>query len=146
MGDSIKGSGSCLCGKVKIKAENIKSSIGACHCNTCRKWGGGPFLAVDCGADVSFDGKDNIGVFESSEWAERGFCSTCGTHLFYKLKDREMYIVPVGIFADDSPFVFDHQIFIEEKANYYCFENKTKMMTGEEVFAAFAECEPAQKQ
>tara|TARA_R110000782_G_scaffold247184_1_gene333926 strand:+ start:104 stop:268 length:165 start_codon:yes stop_codon:yes gene_type:complete len=33
---------------------------------------------------------------------------------------------------------FHTQIFTEEKPDYYDFTNQTKMMTGEEVFAAFA--------
>jgi hypothetical protein len=35
-------------------------------------------------------------------------------------------------------FIFDHQIFIDEKSEYYCFSNETQNMTGAEVFAMFA--------
>ncbi len=34
--------------------------------------------------------------------------------------------------------VFDHQIFIDEKPDYYSFSNKTYNVTGEEVFAQYA--------
>ncbi|NIT13149.1 MAG: GFA family protein, partial [Candidatus Dadabacteria bacterium] len=51
----------------------------------CRKWCGGPLMAVNCGTDVTFEGEDNITVYDSSSWAERGFCSGCGSHLFYRL-------------------------------------------------------------
>lgn len=44
--------GSCLCNSVTIEAPQMKSQFGACHCETCRKWTSGPFLAVDCGPDV----------------------------------------------------------------------------------------------
>jgi hypothetical protein len=44
----------------------------------------------------------------------------------------------VGIFEHDEGFVFDVQVFIEEKPQYYSFANKTKNMTGEELFAMFA--------
>ena len=46
--------------------------------------------------------------------------------------------MPAGIFEDDSNFVFDHQVFIDEKPKYYKFANKTTDMTGAEVFAKFA--------
>ncbi len=46
--------------------------------------------------------------------------------------------MPVGIFDDVEQFIFDHQIFIEEKPEYYCFANETQNMTGSEVFAMFA--------
>ena len=95
-------------------------------------------MAVDCGTDVSFEGEENISVFDSSEWAERGFCEICGTHLFYRLKGSKQCIMPVGLFDDDGEkFVFDHQIFIDEKSSLYCFANETNDMTGAEVFAKF---------
>lgn len=103
----------------------------------CRKWGGGPLLAVECESSVSFEGAEHISIFESSDWAERGFCQTCGTHLFYRLKEEEHYEIPVGIFdGDDWQFV--EQIFIEQKPPFYSFADKTKHLTGEEVFAQYS--------
>ena len=133
-----EGKGSCLCGAVKILVKNISSGIGACHCGMCRKWTGGPLLAVDCGTDVSFEGQKNISIYNSSEWAERAFCNKCGSHLYYRLKRPDQHIMPVGLFDTDIPFVFDHQIFIDAKSSYYHFGNKIKTMTGKEVFAQYA--------
>ena len=141
MSNEIKASGSCLCGSVSIVASSVSGSVGACHCNSCRKWTGGPLLAVDCGNNVVFEGEDNISVFNSSEWAERGFCKLCGSHLFYRLKETSQYIMPAGLFDQEKDFVLDHQIFIEEQPSYYCFANETTNMTGAEVFAQFAATE-----
>ena len=134
----IEASGSCLCGATRITAKSISKNVGACHCSMCRKWGGGPLMAVDCGTDVSFEGKENISVFNSSEWGERGFYNKCGSHLFYRLKESKQYIIPVGLFDDDKMFVFEHQLFIDEKPLFYCFANETNDMTGAEVFAKYA--------
>jgi hypothetical protein len=103
----------------------------------CRKWGGGALLVIECGSDVSFDGSENIGVYQSSEWAERGFCQKCGSHLFYRLKHNHQHFIPAGLFDDDENFTFDHQVFIDEKPEYYSFSNETKNMTGAELFAQF---------
>ena len=130
--------GSCLCGAVSISATSMSNFVGACHCNMCRKWGGGAFLAAECGADVSFEGEDSIGVYQSSEWAERGFCQKCGTHLFYKLKQNNQYYMPVGLFDNHEGLIFDHQVFIDEKPEYYSFANETKNLTGADLFAQFA--------
>lgn len=138
MSDVIEGSGSCLCGATRIAVKNVSKNVGACHCSACRKWGGGPLMAVDCGTDVSFEGEENISVYNSSEWAERGFCSKCGSHLFYRLKENKQYIMAVGLFDDDEMFVFDHQVFIDEKPSFYSFANETDDMTGAEVFAKYA--------
>lgn len=128
----------CLCGQVEVQAKNMGIQVGACHCNMCRKWGGGPFMEVNCGPDVSFVGEDHITVFNSSDWAERGFCTICGTHLFYRLKGTGEHMIPVGLFGDNKGFVFDSQVFIDEKPAFYSFSNDTSNMTGAEIFAKYA--------
>ncbi|MGB3402907.1 MAG: GFA family protein [Microcoleaceae cyanobacterium] len=130
--------GHCLCGAVKLSTTNINYHVSACHCSTCRKWGGGALFGVECEGEVSFEGEENISIYNSSEWAERGFCKQCGSHLFYKLKDKNHYFIPAGIFENDENFVFDLQVFIEEKPKYYAFANDTKKMTGSELFDLFA--------
>lgn len=141
MANNLEAQGSCLCGAIQIVAKAVNSNVGACHCSTCRQWGGGPLLVTDCGAEVMFKGQENITIFNSSDWAERGFCQTCGTHLFYRLKENHQHFVPVGLFADSDNFIFDHQVFIDEKPGFYCFANETHNMTGAELFAQFEKTE-----
>ncbi len=129
--------GSCLCGAVNILTPSVNRHVAACHCNMCRKWGGAALLGVECNDGISFEGEDNIQVYQSSQWAERGFCKKCGSNLFYRLKENNHYYIPVGIFDNDEGFVFDLEVFIEEKPNYYSFANETKKMTGEELFSMF---------
>ena len=138
MPNSSIAKGSCLCGAVSLSTTSIDRHIAACHCSMCRKWGGGALLAVECGSDVSFGGEENIGVYQSSEWAERGFCKQCGSHLYYRLKQNHQYYIPAGIFDNDEGLVFAHQVFIDEKPAYYSFANETKNITGAELFAQFA--------
>jgi hypothetical protein len=130
-----KKTGSCLCKKVSITAGSVSPKVGVCHCGMCRKRTGGPLLAVDCGTDVMFSGEENIARYSSSAWAERGFCKSCGTNLFYFLKPKKQYIIPCGIFDDDNDFTLHHEIFIDDKPAYYDFRNDTIRMTGAEVFA-----------
>ena len=135
MSDLHSAEGSCLCGSVKLKTTTMNKNMGACHCGMCRKWGG-PLLTVDCGQGVKVEG-DTVGIFDSSEWAERGFCQKCGSHLFYRLKESQQYMVSAGLFSQTKDFNFDHQVFIDEKPSYYSFSNQTKDMTGAEIFAMY---------
>jgi hypothetical protein len=137
MSDVNIAKGSCLCKAVNLSTTSINHHVAACHCNMCRKWGGGALLGVECNSDVTFEGEENIGIYQSSEWAERGFCKKCGSHLFYRLKDSQHYYIPVGIFDNNEGLIFDLQVFIEEKPEYYSFANETKNMTGAELFAQF---------
>ena len=138
MSDTFSSTVQCLCKKITLKADAIKPHVGACHCKTCRKWGGGPFMELNCGADVEVEGAEHLQIFDSSEWAERGFCNKCGTHLFYRLKGTQEHMVPVGLFSDDANIEFGSQVFIDEKPAYYSFADDTEKLTGEELFAKFA--------
>ncbi|MBE9216826.1 GFA family protein [Plectonema cf. radiosum LEGE 06105] len=137
MTNEVERRGSCLCGAVSVSIKTKTNNVDACHCNMCRKWTGGPLFAIECSGDVNFEGNENISVFDSSEWAERGFCCKCGTHLFYRLKQQQYYAVPVGLLDDDENFVLEKQIFIDQKPQFYSFANQTQNMTGEQVFAQF---------
>ncbi|MBE7385636.1 MAG: GFA family protein [Leptolyngbya sp. SIO1E4] len=138
MPETASKNGSCLCGAVTFAVSNFSKKVGACHCSMCRRWGGGPVMAVDCGTDISFKGEENITVYDSSDWAERGFCNKCGSHLFYRLKESNQHYVPVGLFDDQAPFVFDSQVFIDKKPSFYSFANQTNDMTEAEVFEMYA--------
>lgn len=130
--------GQCLCGSVRITATPKSSHFGACHCSQCRKWGGGPLLAAECEDRVSFEGESCITTYAASEWAERGFCKTCGTHLFYRLKEHPFYAIPIGVFDDEQPWEFAEQVFIDNKPPHYSFANQTRNLTEAEVFAQFS--------
>uniref|UniRef100_UPI0023565F4F GFA family protein n=2 Tax=Spongiibacteraceae TaxID=1706375 RepID=UPI0023565F4F len=139
MNIKVEHRGTCLCGAVRIAAKTKSNSIGACHCTMCRKWGGGPLFAAECESDVNFEGVNHISTFSSSEWAERGFCQVCGTHLFYRLKQEGHYAIPVGLFNGGDQWSLTEQIFIDQKPPFYSFTQKTKDLTGEEVFAQYSE-------
>lgn len=95
-------------------------------------------MEVDCGDEVFFEGEENITIYNSSEWAERGFCNKCGSHLFYRLKESKQHMMPVGLIDDGYMFVFDQQFFIDKKPSFYSFANETSDMTGAELFAKYA--------
>lgn len=129
--------GQCLCGAVTVTADAVDSDIGACHCDTCRQWGGGPLMTADTYGPVSFNGEDNIGVFSSSDWAERGFCKQCGTHLFYRLKHKPFYALPAGLLGKIENAALKLEVFIDQKPDFYSFREDTKCLTGQQMFELF---------
>ena len=129
--------GSCLCGAIHFTVTVDDDSVNACHCSMCRKWTGGPLLVVHSTQPLIFNDKQPA-IYDSSDWAQRGFCPTCGTHLFYRLKAGSFDAVPVGALDSDHPWRFDQQIFVDQKPAWYCFANPTKNLTGAEVMALFS--------
>ncbi len=137
MNELTKVEGRCLCGGVTVKAE-VAPVFDACHCGMCRRWGGGPLLAVHAGAETEFTGGDLISSYTSSDWAERGFCKRCGTHLYYRMTHDGQYILPLGLLDEGFEPHFNEQIFVDRKPGCYSFANETANLTEAEVFAKYA--------
>lgn len=95
-------------------------------------------FALECEEAVAFEGEDHIVRYKSSDWAERGFCRHCGSHLFYRLIPAGHYAIPAGALDRQDDLRLTSQIFIDDKPGYYDFANETRKLTGEEVFALFA--------
>lgn len=127
--------GHCLCGAVTYTAEDVHTDIHSCHCGMCRRWTGGPAFAASVGR-VSFHGEQNISRYDSSEWAERGFCRSCGSNLFYRLKETDQYIIWLGTFDDLTHFKLADEIFIDEKPDVYDLAGDHPRLTGEEYIAS----------
>lgn len=135
---TFEATGSCLCGNVKFKAKKASIHVGACHCDMCRKWSGGPYMAVDCGSEVEYEGAQHIAIYDTGDWAQRGFCKICGSNLFWRLKETQQHMLAAGQFDDQTQFVFDQQVFVDRNPGYYQFSNKTQDLTEKEIFDMYS--------
>ena len=95
-------------------------------------------MGVSCGKDFSFEGSEHIPVYNSSEWAERGFCRNFGSNLFYRLKGSKELETAAGLFDDKGGFNFELQVFIDKKPFYYGVANITEEMTEQEVIDKYS--------
>lgn len=79
-----KTTGGCLCGSVRYEAGGEPRYSLYCHCSMCRRATGQPIVAgvYFAVADVHFT-EGEAQRYRSSPHAERGFCGTCGTPIFY---------------------------------------------------------------
>ena len=75
--------GRCLCRAVTITvAGEHDPRVGACHCRMCQRWSGGLFVCFTADASaVSVTGE--VTRYRSSAFAERAFCTRCGSHLWF---------------------------------------------------------------
>lgn len=99
--------GHCLCGAVTVDvAGSHDPRPGACHCRMCQRWSGGLFLCFNADASgVTVQGP--VTRHASSDFAERAFCSVCGSHLWMRDTgpDATDYELMPGLFdaAQDWP-------------------------------------------
>ncbi|WP_367417897.1 GFA family protein [Snodgrassella alvi] len=124
---------SCLCGKITFSLELENYSMSACHCHTCRQWNAGPLMTIMHTGKIHFHNKELITHYQSSEWAERAFCSACGTHLYYRLKHSGQYYIAAWIFKPPLPLDFNLQVYIDNKPDCYTFANQTHNMTEADI-------------
>ena len=132
--------GRCLCGAVSFTLAETPTSYGACHCGMCRKFSGGIELGVHVmPGGITWDGEDNITTYTSSDWAERGFCKTCGSSLFWRLTApgpmHGMLSLSVGALDDMEGMSFDTEVYIDAKPASYAFAGDRKRMTEADVLA-----------
>jgi hypothetical protein len=82
MNDRQVFEGGCLCGAVRYRATTAPVRGVMCHCEMCRKHSGAPALAF---VHFPIDAFEWLGAtpawYRSSEFADRGFCPTCGSTL-----------------------------------------------------------------
>jgi hypothetical protein len=118
--DKEQMSGGCYCGKVRYRARRVSSELTECHCSQCRKQSGYRYaFTTTSTGNVEIKGEDNMTWFSASPAGERGFCATCGSHLFWRsLSDDEMTILPATVDEPSNLHVVQH-IFLEDKGGYY---------------------------
>ena len=124
--------GGCMCGAVTYKITADVKKTGACHCGMCRAWSGGVFLSVEVppgGLEVSGE----VAAYASSDWAERVFCPTCGSSLWYRLKmagpQQGTCYVGFGTLKETDGMEFEGEIYIDRKPKAYAFEGSHARMT-----------------
>ena len=126
--------GRCLCGHVRIVLIRPQPTIDVCHCSMCRRWGGTFYGGVK-GDDFTVEGRDNVGEYRSSQWAERAFCRTCGSHLWFRFIPADHHSFLAGLFDLPAGFAIEQQIFHDEKPDWYDLVQDTPVKTGAEVIA-----------
>jgi len=131
-------SGHCLCGAVTYTAKAASHDVQVCHCGMCRRWTGGPLMFLDIEGVPAFGGRELVSLYRSSPSGERGFCSRCGSILFWKVAGEERYTFAAGSLDDVSTLVLAKEIFIEDKPAFYDFANPTEKVRGAEAMAAYA--------
>lgn len=115
--------GSCLCGGVRIEVEGgLELQPQACHCTMCRKQTGHFYAAVNVRRNaLTVQGGDLVSWYQSSETVRRGFCSVCGSALFWDadLDGYEYIAVMMGLFDEPANTRFSKHIFVKDKGDYY---------------------------
>ena len=79
--------GSCLCGAVRFDAALPSRWVAHCHCTRCQRAHGAAFVTwagFEATAVTLHDTLPALRWFVAAEGGERGFCSRCGSPMFFR--------------------------------------------------------------
>ena len=115
--------GRCLCGAVSVEVNGeLEHAPEACHCSQCRKQSGHFLAAVNVRRNaLKIDGSDNVTWYQSSDKVQRGFCSVCGSSLFWNptIEGYEFTAVAMGLFESPTGTRIAKHTFVGDKGDYY---------------------------
>ena len=115
--------GTCLCGAVRFEIEGtLERQPEACHCSQCRKQSSHFFVAVNVRRKAqTIHGGDKVAWYRSSAKVERGFCSVCGSSLFWNptIEGYEWTAVAMGAFDSPTGTRLAKHTFMGDKGDYY---------------------------
>ncbi|MCF7222736.1 GFA family protein [Marilutibacter chinensis] len=103
--DPSSAKGSCLCGSVRFSARMPARWVAHCHCTRCQRAHGAAFVTwagMEAGRVSIDDPSSTLRWHVADEGGQRGFCSRCGSPMFFK-GDRwpgELHVAR-ALFADD---------------------------------------------
>src|SRR6266481_9090840 len=111
--------GGCLCGSVSYVVSGKLRSIVACHCNQCRKTSGHYAAATQAEIGHIQIVQKSLTWFRSSNKAERGFCSTCGSNLFWREINSPFISIFAGTIDGPTGLKMEQQLYVESAGDYY---------------------------
>ena len=113
-------SGSCYCGAVRYRAKGVKPQVTECHCSQCRKQSGHRYATTGVKTSgLEIDGADTITWYQASPSAERGFCSVCGSTLFWKRSGEDYSAILAASIDEPNGLELTKHIFVASKGDYY---------------------------
>ncbi|MEO7221057.1 MAG: GFA family protein [Devosia sp.] len=108
--------GGCQCGAVRFRAEALHDNPHVCYCRMCQKATGNMFASL---VGVLHENltwtRGEPSRFRSSEHVDRGFCSNCGTPLFYQYLPGGRVGMTIGSFDEPHRIELRWQMGMEGK-------------------------------
>lgn len=117
---NTNNTGGCHCGKVTFTVSGPLREVVYCHCEQCRKQTGLYVGATrTSNAELNIEGAENLTWYAASDQAERGFCSTCGSLLFWRAHGSANTSIMAGAFEKPTGLKSGFHIYVADKGDYY---------------------------
>ena len=112
--------GSCLCGSCSYQVQGPLRNVIACHCSQCRKQTGHFMAATSASlADFRLTGDSSLRWYRASAGAQRGFCATCGSTLFWQADGSTAISIAAGTLDGATGLQIEGHIYCADRGDYY---------------------------
>ncbi len=129
--------GQCLCGAVKVSATVTDPVVRACHCDMCRRHTSSMFISLPTDPESQrIEGPAKS--FQSSDWAERGFCEICGSTLWYGTLHDGVKNLAAGLFENAGNAALKMEFYVDQCPQGYNLAGDHQRLTAKETIAMFA--------
>ena len=117
---SLKHYGRCLCGAVTFKIKGELRQVLVCHCSQCRRSSGHQWAATAAPVEaIEIDCQNTLSWYRSSSKAKRGFCSRCGSSLFWQLDGSTSLSIAAGSLDLPTGLSRQEHFYFENASDYY---------------------------
>jgi len=112
--------GSCECQGVMFELTGELRDVVFCHCSQCRKTSGHYWAATQVSkGNLNLIKATSLSWYDSSDKARRGFCSVCGSSMFYERKGIDKISVSAGSLEIPTSLDRMRHIYVASKGDYY---------------------------
>lgn len=112
--------GSCLCAAVMFETTGPLTQPSVCHCGQCRKQSGHVWSSTYLPeTNLTLIQDHGLRWFAASDKARRGFCTECGSFLFWQHNDEDTISISMGAFDTPTGLRLAKHIFTADKGDYY---------------------------
>ena len=124
--------GSCLCGGVAFEVSGELTDVDFCHCSQCRKTSGHFVAATSCRPDaLRLLADSSLRWFASSPSADRGFCGSCGSSLFWRPKHGRHVSIMAGTLDVPTGLSAVEHIYVADASDYHRIADGLPQYDGE---------------
>lgn len=128
---SLQVTGRCECGAVRFRASGARPTVTFCHCSQCRRTSGHHWAATRAPFDqLVFEAAETLTWYASSDWARRGFCSACGSSLFYRVNGEDGIGIAAGSLDAPTGLRPGKHIFCASAGDYYTISQDAPHVPG----------------
>ena len=113
--------GSCLCGANRFSLDGPMGAVTACHCSQCRKTSGHYAASFDAEEAALIWAAKAVSEYETAGGGRRGFCSGCGSSLYFRAADGA-FSVEAGCIDNPTGGRLARHIFVADKGDYYALK------------------------